>query len=151
IGRGMRPAILAAVVVSSTACLDTHVTTCGDELVCPPTQACAPAGDRCVLPAQITACDGKPDGDPCSYTGTSGACVDQVCLGTGCGNGVVEEGERCDDGNTMSGDGCSADCRSLERCGNAIVDTAKGEACDCGDGTPGQTPPAQCNGVPNSD
>lgn len=27
-----------------------------------------------------------------------------------CGNGIVEEGENCDDGNTVSGDGCSADC-----------------------------------------
>jgi len=27
-----------------------------------------------------------------------------------CGNGVVEPGEQCDDGNTTSGDGCSATC-----------------------------------------
>ncbi|HEX3759016.1 MAG TPA: TonB family protein [Kofleriaceae bacterium] len=28
-----------------------------------------------------------------------------------CGNGSVEAGEQCDDGNTASGDGCSATCR----------------------------------------
>ncbi|HEY0477235.1 MAG TPA: TonB family protein [Kofleriaceae bacterium] len=28
-----------------------------------------------------------------------------------CGNGVVEAGEQCDDGNTAGGDGCSATCR----------------------------------------
>ena len=28
-----------------------------------------------------------------------------------CGNGVVEGTEECDDGNTTSGDGCSATCR----------------------------------------
>ena len=28
-----------------------------------------------------------------------------------CGNGVVEAGEQCDDGNTTSGDGCSATCQ----------------------------------------
>ncbi|PZR16003.1 MAG: hypothetical protein DI536_06795 [Archangium gephyra] len=54
--------------------------------------------------------------------------------------------ELCDDGNATSGDGCSADCRSDERCGNGITDTARGEECDgqpdcnacrwkrCGDG-----------------
>src|SRR5690606_32229074 len=28
-----------------------------------------------------------------------------------CGNGVVEEGEDCDDSNTTGGDGCDAECR----------------------------------------
>ena len=28
-----------------------------------------------------------------------------------CGNGRVDEGERCDDGNRVGGDGCSSDCR----------------------------------------
>ena len=28
-----------------------------------------------------------------------------------CGNGVVEAGEQCDDGNTADGDGCSSTCR----------------------------------------
>ena len=27
-----------------------------------------------------------------------------------CGNGVLDPGEACDDGNTASGDGCSATC-----------------------------------------
>src|SRR5262249_41786452 len=27
-----------------------------------------------------------------------------------CGNGVVDQGEECDDGNTMQGDGCQNDC-----------------------------------------
>ena len=28
-----------------------------------------------------------------------------------CGNGVVEGGEACDDGNTADGDGCSSQCQ----------------------------------------
>jgi len=39
-----------------------------------------------------------------------------------CGNGEVEEGETCDDGNKTGGDGCSADCQ-LETC---IAQTAGG-------------------------
>lgn len=31
-------------------------------------------------------------------------------FGMGCGNGIREASERCDDGNTMAGDGCSATC-----------------------------------------
>lgn len=48
-----------------------------------------------------------------------------------CGNGVVETGEECDDGNTNNGDGCSAECR-YEYCGDGIVQQALGEQCDDG-------------------
>jgi cysteine-rich repeat protein len=49
-----------------------------------------------------------------------------------CGNGVVEDGEVCDDSNTTDGDGCSATCTSDETCGNGVVDNAAGEVCDDG-------------------
>ena len=39
----------------------------------------------------------------------SGSCQAGVCFAV-CGNGVVEDGEQCDDGNTTDGDGCQADC-----------------------------------------
>lgn len=39
-----------------------------------------------------------------------------------CGNGLVESGETCDDGNRVDGDGCSADCSSDESCGNGILE-----------------------------
>ncbi|MEO7732470.1 MAG: kelch repeat-containing protein, partial [Kofleriaceae bacterium] len=48
-----------------------------------------------------------------------------------CGDGVLDPGEVCDDGNVMGGDGCAADCSSAEVCGNAVLDP--GEACDDGD------------------
>jgi len=43
-------------------------------------------------------------------------------------------GELCDDGNNVSGDGCSADCQSLEICGNGYLDWQVGEECDDGNG-----------------
>jgi cysteine-rich repeat protein len=46
-----------------------------------------------------------------------------------CGNGETEPGEECDDGNTVSGDLCSATCLE-EICGNDRVDS--GEECDDG-------------------
>jgi cysteine-rich repeat protein len=43
-----------------------------------------------------------------------------------CGDGVLESGEACDDGNTLNADGCETDC-SLPACQNGIVDP--GEVC----------------------
>lgn len=34
-----------------------------------------------------------------------------ACLSAACGNGVLEAGEYCDDGNTTDGDGCSSLCK----------------------------------------
>ena len=45
--------------------------------------------------------------------GTKCASKQQVCLTNDCGDGVVNgTGEQCDDGNKVSGDGCSANCTS---------------------------------------
>lgn len=44
-----------------------------------------------------------------------------------CGNGIIEDGEICDDGNTDPGDGCDGQCQD-EGCGNGRLDD--GEACD---------------------
>ncbi|MDD5469927.1 MAG: DUF4215 domain-containing protein [Candidatus Peribacteraceae bacterium] len=55
---------------------------------------------------------------------------ERCSLGPLCGNGVLQEGEECDDGNGVSGDGCSADCVQERICGNGVVDP--GEECDDG-------------------
>ena len=39
-----------------------------------------------------------------------------------CGNSLLEEGEECDDGNLLSGDGCSSDCM-LEKTGTPVSST----------------------------
>ncbi len=46
-----------------------------------------------------------------------------------CGNGVIDPGEQCDDGNNDNGDGCDAACM-YELCGNGELDP--GEQCDDG-------------------
>ncbi len=46
-----------------------------------------------------------------------------------CGDGIVDSGEECDDGNDVEDDGCSNRCR-LPACGDGVVQA--GEGCDDG-------------------
>ncbi|MCC7109467.1 MAG: hypothetical protein IT382_09275, partial [Deltaproteobacteria bacterium] len=67
-------------------------------------------------------------GDCDTRCGRNVPCVSGHCVPPSftCGNGVVEEGEDCDDGNTASGDSCPADCLA----------TACGPVAVCLDGDP---------------
>ncbi len=104
-----------------------------------PTDACNPNGEENIA--------GSPEG-----VDNDGDLVydvnDPDCQAAVCGNGIIEAGEQCDDGNTASGDCCSATCR-FEAAGSLCPDglfcngeeTCDGQgACqagapvDCGDG-----------------
>jgi cysteine-rich repeat protein len=128
------------------ACLQPGASRCRDGQVCPPGTTCVAGLEMCARGDQLAACAHQADGARCA-TGeiVTGTCITGVCISSGCGNGVIEPGEVCDDGNVVSGDGCSEDCTSNETCGNQIVD--RGEQCDCG--VAGAVNPA-CPG-PNSD
>jgi fibro-slime domain-containing protein len=62
----------------------------------------------------------------------------------GCGDGILAKDEACDDHNTRSNDGCSADCRRVEPGYSCIP---AGQPCHqiarCGDGL--KVPPEQCD------
>ncbi len=76
----------------------------------------------------------------------------------GCGNGVVDPGEACDDGNTAGNDGCTADCKLQEPgwvcgdggtpcvhvqvCGNGRLEAP--ELCDDHNTTAGDGCDSQC-------
>jgi cysteine-rich repeat protein len=79
----------------------------------------------CTFASQSGSCD---DGDTC----TSGdACVLGVCQGTdngtcsACGDGTVDPGEACDDGNATwaLGEACDIDCLAAVLCGDPNNDT----------------------------
>ncbi|HMA92506.1 MAG TPA: DUF4215 domain-containing protein, partial [Polyangiaceae bacterium] len=80
-----------------------------------------------------------------------------TCTFTGgsCGNGVVNPGEQCDDGNRTAGDGCSPTCTKEPICGDGVVNGS--EQCDDGNTTSGDGCSATCtiegqcgNGIVNS-
>ncbi len=61
------------------------------------------------------------------------------CRPAGCGDGVIDGGETCDDGNREDCDGCSASC-AVEAgigCGDGVPYPACGELCDDGNAVAG--------------
>jgi hypothetical protein len=78
-------------------------------------------GNKVVEPDLGETCD-PPGTVPGTPPGNSNACRDDC---TYCGDGIVNDGEECDDPNDPT---CSNDCKLIPFCGNGIVDP--GETCD---------------------
>lgn len=117
-------------------------TECDDLRVCNGTETCT--DHVCAAgapPAAGTACTRTGGGD--------GVCRAGDCVDPGCGNGVVDGVEPCDDGNDVDGDGCDIDCtfsceedldcndgdvcNGDETCDVATHACAAGTAPDCAD------------------
>jgi cysteine-rich repeat protein len=106
----------------------------GNSPDCPPDElenagtVCNPAATPCELDA---ACDGVSPTCPANAPNSNAYCLhgdgccpldghcnesqDNDCMPI-CGNGALESGENCDDGNLDECDGCTADCRSEVPC-----------------------------------
>ena len=105
---------------------------CGDG------QGCA-SGDDCSSgvctnqECQPAACgDGVvQEGEECDEGEPSASCSDQ-CVVPACGNGVIDDDEQCDDAGESAS--CNADC-SPASCGDGVVNAAAGEECDEGGDT----------------
>ena len=71
----------------------------------------------------------------------SGSGKDYCGVVSVCGDGTVDAGEQCDDGNTANGDGCDSNCIN-EVCGNGVLQF--GEECDDGNNEDGDGCSAIC-------
>ncbi|MBX3270228.1 MAG: hypothetical protein KF729_08200 [Sandaracinaceae bacterium] len=120
---------------------------CDDGAACNGAETCAGTPAVCVAGAP------PADGSACTRPGMDdGVCRARLCVGAGCGNGVVEDEEACDDGNEVPGDGCEPDCtytcetdadcndedvcNGEETCDVAAHTCVPGTALDCDDGSP---------------
>jgi cysteine-rich repeat protein len=100
-------------------------------------------GNPCLLPA----CgDGILDvGETCDPLLDPDQLCTPTCTIVTCGDGLTEGTEECDDGNTTSGDGCSATCTDEpSACGNGILEPFGGEVCDDADTAAGDGCDATC-------
>lgn len=89
---------IGSLFILTAACSDWAPAKCQDGTVCPPEFICSADKKTC------------------------------ISLKAPCGNGVIDEGEICDDGNVESGDACSWNCLAPANCGNEVEDP--GEVCD---------------------
>ena len=90
--------------------------------------------------------DGDPgdgDGDPGDGDPGDGDPGDGDPDPSECGNGIVEDGEACDDGNAVEDDECTNACE-LPACGDGILHEAEGEVCDDGNVDPGDGCTSAC-------
>jgi hypothetical protein len=59
--------------------------------------------------------------------------IDEIVVEDSCGDGVVDQGEECDDGNNIDGDCCSATCLfevQSSICGAAATECSAQDSCD---------------------
>ena len=103
---------------------------CGDRVV--------DSGEDCDPPA-AGSCDGSCRTASTTTTTTAGSTTTSTTLPEPCGNGALDVGEECDDGNRITTDGCTDACTE---CGNHSV-TAP-EECDDGDLVSGDGCDANC-------
>ena len=100
---------------------------------------CEPNERSCSVDNEARQCDdvGSDYVETIDCSDQNKVCVGGQCMDSGCGNGVLEDGERCDDGNLINTDACTNACEPAV-CGDGIprADLSEGdpgyEACDDG-------------------
>lgn len=114
------PTIKSATVLSPTV----------SPTVSPTIFASVYCGDGVVQKERGEQCDlGRTNG----YSGYNCSATCRILIIPTCGNGTVDVGEECDDGNLRDFDGCSAQCKSeVGGCGDGKIEEGFGEECDDG-------------------
>ncbi len=142
-------AVVTGLALTSQTITVTVSATCGDGFVNDPSEVCddgnLSTGDGCNAACLLEVgepCTGDTD---CASNRCNLAAVPAVCAPpVGCGNGLLEAGEACDDGNNMNGDGCTAACEIED--GNpctAHAECASG-VCDVNEAPPRCEPAGSC-------
>lgn len=91
----------------------------------------------CGAPVRTEDCQNGADDDQDNRTDCDDSDCQALLACASCGDGVLNGGEECDDGNTRDGDACEADC-TFPFCGNGVTDSL--EECDDGAKNSNTTP-----------
>lgn len=89
--------------------------------------------DGCSMHCKVEYCgDGvlQPSSEACEPRLAGDACNQACIFKASCGDGKIDPGEQCDDGNALAQDGCSALCVFEARCGDGKREPP--EECDDG-------------------
>jgi cysteine-rich repeat protein len=128
---GTTPSTATCVGVTARRCSNDRTIVCSTDTDCPGATATEPAG-RCIAyqTARTRTCKNYGGSDPsaqwCTWNGWSS------CQPVGfCGDGHVDAGEQCDDGNTSNNDSCTNACKT-NVCGDGFYNASGGEECDLG-------------------
>lgn len=65
--------------------------------------------------------EGKTEDYNCPNRCENGACINETIIEPVCGNGILEDGEECDDGNLIDNDDCSNNCAINPRTNASLV------------------------------
>jgi cysteine-rich repeat protein len=114
--------------VAGDGCESDCTFTCAGDTECSDGELCNGA-ETCGAAHVCTAGTPPAEGTACTLpTGGAGACRGGLCAAAACGNGVVDPGEECDDGNADNTDACLTSCRNAT-CGDGYIRTGT-EDCD---------------------
>lgn len=138
-----RPGGWIVAILVVAGCLHEATVHCPGGGICPAGLVCGAIGDREICVAATCGNNHIDPGEACDDGNTISGDGCPADCGPPCGDGVVDPGEVCDDGNTTPGDHCAADCRSIEQCGDGIRDP--GEACDDADLQSGDGCSSRCS------
>jgi len=141
--------VVTGLTLTSQVITVTVSATCGDGFINDPSEVCDDGnlntGDRCDAACLLEVgepCTGDTD---CASNRCNMAAMPPICEPpVGCGNGLLEAGEACDDGNNMNGDGCTAACKIED--GNPCTANAECSSgvCDMNEAPPLCEPAGSC-------
>ncbi len=145
--------VVTGLTLTSQVITVTVSATCGDGFVNDPSEVCddgnLSTGDGCNAACLLEVGEPCTDDTDCASNLCNMVAIPAVCAPPlGCGNGLLEAGEACDDGNNISGDGCTAACEIED--GNPCVtdDECASGVCDLNEAPPVCEPAGSCgNGV----
>jgi len=108
-------AVVTGLTLTSQVITVTVSATCGDGFINDPSEVCDDGnlntGDGCDAACLLEVGEPCASDTDCATNRCNTAAMPPVCAPpVGCGNGLLEAGEACDDGNNTNGDGCTAAC-----------------------------------------